>query len=101
VLKVLVPGWVTSALRAILGLQEVGVETVVVNTEPRRFFSKVSAISADIPIALNLYQGVKIPKPNFSQFFIHVKLTSLIRYKSSLLSWFLIAFVSNILDSVA
>lgn len=70
-LKAVYLGWVTDSLKVILGLQDAGIETVVVNTHPNYFPTKVPALS-HIPIALNLYQDTKIPKPRLSRFLLTV-----------------------------
>jgi len=70
-LKALCLGWVTDSLKVILGLRDAGIETVVVNTHPSYFPAKVPALP-HIPIALNLYQGTKIPKPRLSRFLLMV-----------------------------
>ncbi len=67
-LKALCLGWITDSLKAVLALWGAGIETIIVNTEPDRFFDKVPALPFDIPVTLNLYQGIKIPKPKVSRF---------------------------------
>jgi len=67
-LKALCLGWVTDSLKVILGLRGAGIETVVVNTHPARFFDKVPALCDTSPVSLNLYWGVKIPKVRFFRF---------------------------------
>lgn len=69
-LKALCLGWITSSLNVILSLRGAGIETVVVNTEPYRFFDRVPALYNNIPIALNLYQESKIPKPKVFRFLL-------------------------------
>lgn len=72
-LKALCVGWITNSLQAVLALRGAGIETIIVNTEPDRFFERVPALRDDIPIALNLYQKTKIPKPKLSRYLFIVQ----------------------------
>jgi|GEM_PF-2089956 len=69
-LKALCLGWVTDMLKVILALRGTGIDTVVVNTHPDRFFATVPALAANIPVALNLYQGVRVPKLKLTRFLL-------------------------------
>jgi len=70
-LKALHLGWVTDSLKTILALHHAGIEPVVVNTDPVRFFDKVPALPVHIPVALNLYENSRVPYPHlFRQFLV-------------------------------
>lgn len=69
-LKALCLGWVTDMLKVILGLRGAGIDTVIVNTHPERFFATVPALAANIPVALNLYQGVTVPKLRLTRYLL-------------------------------
>jgi len=67
--KVLLLGGATGMKKIIPSLLECNFEPIVVNTDPVRFFDKVPVLSFDIPVALNLYQGLKIPKLRVLRYF--------------------------------
>lgn len=68
ILKAIHLGWVTDSLKTILALLEADIELVVINTQPSGFFSNVPALSVQIPVTCNLYQGLNLPYSRFSRF---------------------------------
>jgi len=66
-MRILLLGWVTNMDKIVSLFENEGTETIIVNTEPTKFFEKVP-YSKKSPVALNLYQGSKIPKPKYTRF---------------------------------